>query len=151
LQLIFVIVVSTFTFACTNIFHASQFLQKFLIMMNIIQIISDTKRKRLEEINSDFKKIILPRVLSKLSQISITVDELRFLYFGNEAISKKTMANYAEFFGDEAFYQGIIETADIQIKSGHSSTYLYKLSYENESSVVKKIKGITFPGRYCLK
>jgi hypothetical protein len=84
--------------------------------------------------------------LSKLPEIPITVEELRFLYFGNKAVSKETLKNYADFIGDEGFHQGIMEVVDIQIKSGHSSTYLYNFSYENEDSLMKKVMGIKISG-----
>lgn len=87
--------------------------------------------------------------MSKLSQIPITAEELRFLYFGNKAVSEETLLNYANFFGDQSFYQGIVEVADIQSKSScHNATYLYKFSYENKSSVMRQIIGITLPGNY---
>ncbi|XP_012215168.1 juvenile hormone esterase-like isoform X1 [Linepithema humile] len=111
-------------------------------------IYNNQKRKTsLKEIDSDFRRAIYPSVLSKLSQIPITVEELRFLYFGNKTVSEETLLNYSNFLSDEAFYQGIIEVADIQSKSSNrSATYLYKFSYENESSVMRKIMGVTLPG-----
>ncbi|XP_067206770.1 uncharacterized protein [Linepithema humile] len=105
-----------------------------------------SKKEALEQVNSDFKRAILPNVLSKLPEIPITVEELRFLYFGDKAVSEETLKNYADFFGDEAFYRGLIEVVDIQIKSGHSSTYLYNFSYENENCPERKVMSITLPG-----
>jgi len=98
------------------------------------------------QVDSDFKRAIAPIVLSKLSEIPITVEELRFLYFGNKAVSEETLKNYADFLGDEAFYRGIIEMIDIQIKSGHSSTYVYNFSYENEDCPTRKLIGVQLPG-----
>ncbi|CAL1673126.1 unnamed protein product [Lasius platythorax] len=101
----------------------------------------------LKEINSDFKKAITPSILSTLPQIPITVEELRFLYFGNEAVSEKTLMNYADFLGDELFYRGIIEIADTQMSSdANEPTYLYKFSYESETSPLRKFLNVTLPG-----
>ncbi|KAL6419953.1 hypothetical protein ACFW04_011043 [Cataglyphis niger] len=100
-----------------------------------------------KEIDSDFKKTILPQVLSTLPQIPITVEELRFLYFGNKAVSEETLINYADFLGDVLFYRGIMEVADTQMSSdAKESTYLYKFSYESETSPWKKFLNITLPG-----
>jgi hypothetical protein len=84
--------------------------------------------------------------LSKLPEIPITVEELRFLYFGDKAVSEDTLNNYAHFVGDELFYRGIMEVADIQIKSGYSSTYLYNFSYENKDCPMRKVFGVQLPG-----
>lgn len=111
-----------------------------------MQIISDVRGEALKEIDSDFKRAIYPTVLSELSQVPITLKELRFLYFGNKAVSEETLLNYTNLFGDILFYRGIAEVADIQTKCDHSATYFYKLSYENESSIIKRIRGITLPG-----
>ncbi|XP_012215172.1 juvenile hormone esterase-like [Linepithema humile] len=103
-------------------------------------------KEALKRVDSDFKSAILPRVLSKLPEIPITVEELRSIYFGDKAVSEETLKNYADFFSDEAFYPGLIEVVDIQIQSGHSSTYLYNLSYENEACPTRKIMNIRLPG-----
>lgn len=105
------------------------------------------KNEALKEINSDLKKAIYPRVLSTLPQISITVEELRFLYFGNKEVSEETLMNYANFLGDMWFYRGIMETADIQIDSNtNEPIYLYQFSYESETSPWKKFLNVTIPG-----
>lgn len=84
--------------------------------------------------------------MSELPEIPITIKELRFLYFGNKAVSEETLKNYADLFGDEKLYRGLMEVVDIQIKSGHSSTYLYKFSYENKDSPMKTFMNVTLPG-----
>lgn len=100
-----------------------------------------------KEVNSDFKKTILPGVLSTLSQIPITVEELRFLYFGNKTLSEETLINYANFLGDIFFYRGIMDVVDVQMSSdANESTYLYQFSYESETSPIKKMLNITLPG-----
>nr|XP_012215167.1 PREDICTED: esterase B1-like [Linepithema humile] len=104
------------------------------------------KKEVLEQVNFDFKKAITPRVLSTLPEIPITVEELRSLYFGDKAVSEETLKNYVDFNGDQEFYRGLMEAVDIQIKSGHSSTYLYNFSYENEDCPMRKMMGITLPG-----
>lgn len=97
--------------------------------------------------NSDFKRAVLPRILSTLPKISITVEELRSLYFGDKAVSEETLINYIEFLGDEFFYRGIMEVVDIQTKlKDNKATYLYKFSYENETCPMRKIFNIQSPG-----
>ncbi|GAB1863194.1 Carboxylesterase 3 [Camponotus japonicus] len=103
--------------------------------------------KTFKEINSDFEKTIIPRILPTLSQIPITIEELRFLYFGNKAVSKETLINYADFMGDIYFYRGIMEVVDAQMSSdANEPTYLYKFSYENEASLFRKFLNVTLPG-----
>jgi hypothetical protein len=82
-----------------------------------------------------------------LPKISVTVEELRSLYFGDKAISEETMANYIDFLSDEFFCRGIMEVVDIQAKLNHNKpTYLYKFSYEAENSPMRKMFNITYPG-----
>lgn len=55
--------------------------------------------------------------------------------------------NYADFLGDELFYRGIIEIADTQMSSdANEPTYLYKFSYESETSPLRKFLNVTLPG-----
>lgn len=113
----------------------------------ILKIIPGMNEKILKEIDSDFRKTIISRVLSTLPQIPITVEELRFLYFGNKAVSEETLINYANFYGDLFFYRGIMEVADAQMNSdANEPTYLYKFSYENETSPLRKFLNIKLPG-----
>ncbi|KAG5317107.1 ESTE Esterase, partial [Acromyrmex heyeri] len=103
-------------------------------------------KEKLRKVDSDFKNAIFPETLSTLP---ITVEELRSLYFGDKAISEETLTNYVDFLGDEMFYRGIMETVDIQTKLNNNdkkATYLYKFSYESDSSFIKKIFEIQFPG-----
>lgn len=84
-----------------------------------------------------------------LSTLPITVEELRSLYFGDKAISEETLTNYIDFLSDEIFYCGIMEAVDIQTKLNNNdkkTTYLYKFSYESDSSPIRKIHDIQFPG-----
>ncbi|XP_071574670.1 juvenile hormone esterase-like [Temnothorax nylanderi] len=116
----------------------------FLISSTLVGQIS---KEALKQVNSDFKKTMMPGVLSALPKIPITVEELRFLYFGNKAISEETLINYADFLGDALFYRGTMEVIDIQMSSGgYTPTYLYKLSYESKTSPAKKIMNVTLPG-----
>lgn len=94
---------------------------------------------------------MMPRVLSALPKIPITIDELRFLYFGNKAISEETLMNYADFLGDAVFYRGTMEMVDIQMRSNnHTPTYLYKLSYDSKTHFAKKIIDVTLPGNVAI-
>ncbi|XP_029166734.1 esterase E4-like isoform X2 [Nylanderia fulva] len=102
-------------------------------------------QETLKEVDFDFKKIIHPRILSQLPQISIS--ELRSLYFGNKAVSEETIMNYSDFIGDQHFYGGIIEAINIQMSSGvNEPIYLYNFSYESETSPMKNILDIQLPG-----
>ncbi|XP_018054574.1 PREDICTED: esterase E4-like isoform X1 [Atta colombica] len=104
-------------------------------------------KKALKEIDSDFTKTIIPRALSTMSKIPITVEELRFLYFGNKAVSEETLMNYADFLSDVMFNRGIMEAVDIQMSSdSYTPTYLYKFSYESKTYVGKEILKVTLPG-----
>ncbi|XP_018312621.1 esterase E4 [Mycetomoellerius zeteki] len=104
-------------------------------------------KKALKEVNSDLTKTIMPRALSGMSKIPITVEELRFLYFGNKAVSEETLMNYADFLSDVLFNRGIMEAVDIQMSSdSYTSTYLYKLSYESKTYLGKEIMNVTLPG-----
>ncbi|XP_025993146.1 esterase E4 isoform X2 [Solenopsis invicta] len=103
--------------------------------------------EELRKIDSDFKSSIPPNYLSILPKISITVEDLKSLYFGDKAISEETLANYVNYINDGCMCRGIMEVVDIQTKLNHNkTTYLYKFSYESENSVMKKILNIEFPG-----
>jgi len=115
----------------------------------VLKIVSEISEEALKQVDSDFKKAIMPRILSVLPEIPITVEELRFLYFGNKVISEKTLTNYADFLSDALFNRGIMEVADIQMSSGsYTPTYLYKFSYESE--LAKQIMGVTLPGNISI-
>lgn len=103
-------------------------------------------KETLKEIDSDFKKIIHPRILCQLPQIPITISELRALYFGDKAVSEETIMTYADFIGDQNFYKGIMEAIDNQMSSGTDEPiYLYKFSYESKTSPMKNIFDIQLP------
>jgi len=86
-----------------------------------------------------------------LPKVPITVEELRFLYFGDKAISEETLMNYANFLGDMFFYRGTMEVADIQMNSGiYTPTYLYKFSYESKTYLLRKIMEVTLPGNVAI-
>lgn len=107
----------------------------------------NTSKETLKEIDSDFKKVIHPKILRQLPEIPITISELRALYFGDKAVSKETIMNYSDFVGDQCFYKGIIEAIDIQMSSGaNEPIYLYKFSYESKTSPMKNILDIQLPG-----
>ncbi|XP_029158362.1 esterase E4-like [Nylanderia fulva] len=95
----------------------------------------------LKEINSDFEKAIYPRILRQLPQLGITVPELRSLYFGNGTVSKETIMDLSDFIGDQYIYRGIMQAIDTQMNSNvvNQSTYLYRFSYESETSLLKNL------------
>ncbi|XP_039310190.1 para-nitrobenzyl esterase [Solenopsis invicta] len=104
-------------------------------------------KEEIHKIDSDFKIAIHPNILSILPKISVTVEELRSLYFEDKAISEETMENYVNFLSDEFFCRGTMEVVDIQTKLNHNkATYLYKFSYNNEDSPMKKIFNVKFKG-----
>ncbi|KMQ97381.1 esterase e4 [Lasius niger] len=118
-----------------------------LVTLNYRLGVLDVSKESLKEIDSDFKKIIHPRMLRQLSQIPITISELRSLYFENKAVSEETLMNYSDFVGDQHFYSGIIEAIDTQMSSGvNEPIYLYKFSYESETSPMKNILDMQLPG-----
>lgn len=117
----------------------------------LFKIVSDVDQETLKEIDSDFKKIIHPRILCRLPEMSITISELRSLYFGNKAVSEETIMNYSDFVGDQHFCKGIIEAIDIQMSSGvNEPLYMYNFSYESETSPMKIIFDIQLPGIVSL-
>lgn len=84
--------------------------------------------------------------MAELKKRSITADDIRYLYFGNKPVSKETLNHYADYITDVIFYRAIHETANIQMQMGHSSTYMYKFSYDNRASLIKQMLNITDPG-----
>ncbi|XP_077279250.1 juvenile hormone esterase-like isoform X2 [Temnothorax americanus] len=112
-------------------------------------IFGHRSKEDLETINSDFKKTILPRCLATLSKISVTIEELKSLYFGDKAVSEETVMNYVDFISDEFFCRGIMEVVDIQTKlnnNDNKTTYLYQFSYESENNPFRKIFKVQTPG-----
>jgi len=86
-----------------------------------------------------------------LPKVPITVEELRFLYFGDKAILEETLMNYANFLADMFFYRGTMEVADIQMSSGiYTPTYLYKFLYESKTYLLGKIMEATLPGNVAI-
>lgn len=60
--------------------------------------------------------------------------------------------NYADFLSDEFFLRGIMQVADIQMSNDDSGkTYLYKFSYESETSLTRKVFNIELPGTVVNK
>jgi carboxylesterase type B len=107
----------------------------------------DMSKEDVAKVNADFKKAILSQVLSKLSEIGITVEELRSLYFGKKEVSEETLTNYADFLGDEFFVRGIMDVVEQQKSTGcYKSTYLYHFDYDSPTSLMKKIINIGLPG-----
>ncbi|XP_039305304.1 juvenile hormone esterase isoform X1 [Solenopsis invicta] len=117
----------------------------FIVSSNICGYFT---KEELKKFDSDFKNSsIHSSILSMLPKISVTVENLRTLYFGDKAISEETMANYVDFLNDELMYRSVMEVIDIQTKLNHNkATYLYKFSYESENSVMKKLLDIKYPG-----
>ncbi|KAL0113970.1 hypothetical protein PUN28_011347 [Cardiocondyla obscurior] len=116
----------------------------FLIRSNFF---GDRTKEELEQVNADFKKTILSSVLSTLPEIGITVEELKTLYFGNKKVSEETLTNYADFFGDEFFVRGIIDTVQKQKSAGfHKSTYFYQFNYESKTSPMRAVLEVGLPG-----
>ncbi|XP_020282812.1 esterase E4-like [Pseudomyrmex gracilis] len=97
----------------------------------------DRSKQNIEKLNSNFKRAVHPRLLSELPQIPITVEELRFLYFGNKAVSEETLLNYSAFLTDSVMIRNIVQTADIQTKSGSRQTYLYEFAYRSENNPMR--------------
>ncbi|XP_011870476.1 PREDICTED: esterase E4 [Vollenhovia emeryi] len=107
----------------------------------------EISKEDLEQVNADFKKAILPPVLSKLPEMGITVKELKSLYFGTKDVSEETLINYGHFLGDEFFVRGIMDIVQHQRSAGcYKSTYLYQYDYENETSPGRKVLNIGLPG-----
>ncbi|KYN31796.1 Esterase E4 [Trachymyrmex septentrionalis] len=116
----------------------------FLIRSNFFGDMSD---EDIQTVNDDFKKGILPNVLSELPEIGITVEELRHHYFGNKEITEKTLMNYSDYKGDEFFVRGIRDVVKSQQCSGYfKSTYLYHFDYESETSPFRTVLDIGLPG-----
>ncbi|EZA55883.1 hypothetical protein DMN91_010858 [Ooceraea biroi] len=117
----------------------------FLVSSNTFGNLS---KNTIQQIDSDFKRAILSKVLPTLPLIPITVQELRSLYFGDKAVSEETLDIYADFLGDQYFCRGIMKIADIQVNRGNSckATYLYKFSYDSDESFMKKVMNIQIPG-----
>jgi len=114
----------------------------FFADSTFVERVSDEYFKQLD---SDFKKAGVPKVWSKLSEMSITPEDIRFLYFGNKSVSRETLTNYADFLGDELVYRGIMETADILAKL-NDETYLYNFSYSKNTSFIRTLYDIKLPG-----
>ncbi|XP_071650123.1 juvenile hormone esterase-like isoform X1 [Temnothorax longispinosus] len=118
----------------------------FIISSNFYGHIS---KEDFKTIDSDFKSTLSPGCLSKISKMSITVEELRSLYFGDKALSEETLMNYVDFLSDVFFCRSIMEVVDIQTKlnnNNNKATYLYQFSYESETSPMRKIFDIRIPG-----
>ncbi|GAB1863190.1 Carboxylic ester hydrolase [Camponotus japonicus] len=104
-------------------------------------------KEALSQVDSDFKLAIYPRVLTTLPKIPITLCQLRSLYFGDKNISEETLTNYINLIGDISFFRGIMQAADIQMNNDNSGkTYLYQFSYDSETSLMRKILNVDFPG-----
>lgn len=81
-----------------------------------------------------------------LSKIGVTPEDLRRLYFGNKPVSEENLMEYSTFLGDELFVRNIMEIVDIQAKLNNNTTYLYRFSYESETSVARKLLNMRLSG-----
>jgi len=110
-------------------------------------MVSGISEKALSQTDSDFKLAIYPSVLPKLPKIPITLCQLRSLYFGDKNISDETMTNYVNLRSDMFILRGTMQVVDIQMNNDNSGkTYLYQFSYESESSLMRQILNMDFPG-----
>lgn len=121
----------------------------FVTMINVnhvLEIISDLKDNVIQLANSNFENVVPPSIIDDLKRKLLTVDDLRYFYFGNKPLSKETISNYSDYITDVIFCRPIHEVANIQMQLGHKSTYLYKFSYDNKASFLKIMFDITIPG-----
>ncbi|XP_018304144.1 esterase E4-like [Mycetomoellerius zeteki] len=106
----------------------------------------DISKKHLGKVNTDFKKAILSNTLSRLSEMGITVEELKALYFKGKAISEETWTNFSDFLGDQFFVRDIMEVCEMQKSSGgYNSTYLYHFDYDSKT-ILKTMLNIEVKG-----
>lgn len=100
--------------------------------------------------NSKFSAIVNPKLLPALKEQSITLEDLRFIYFGDKPASNETRMNYANLINDLYFVHSAYEAADIQMRMGHRSTYMYKFSYDSGNSFIKIATNIDLPGTLII-
>ncbi|XP_032679111.1 esterase E4-like isoform X2 [Odontomachus brunneus] len=102
--------------------------------------------RAIQIVNSNFENTVPIRVMADLRKKSMTADDVRYLYFGDKPLSKETLSHYADYITDLLFHRPIQELANIQMQMGHRPTYMYKFSYDNRASFLKKAMNITLPG-----
>ncbi|XP_066582626.1 juvenile hormone esterase-like [Prorops nasuta] len=112
-----------------------------------IFLLTSVKENDFEYFNNNLKDVLHPWILEKLKQQGVSIDEFRRIYFGDNPLKKENATELLKVYFDDAYFvQGIHEAADIQLETSKNPTYLYKFSYDNGNSLLKKAFGVNFPG-----
>lgn len=74
-----------------------------------------------------------------LKKYGLTLDDLHQLYFNGENITKSNERKLLELWGDINFVEPIHRLEKIQYHNSAAPTYLYKVTYDKNVTVSKKM------------
>ncbi|XP_046751128.1 juvenile hormone esterase-like isoform X2 [Diprion similis] len=100
-----------------------------------------------EVLNKNFEVAVTEDlIVENPSKISEVASEIRKFYFKDKEISRETMEDYVQCYGDLYFVNGILKTVEHQQKKSKTPTYLYKFAYENPRSMGKLVMKVPLKG-----
>ncbi|OXU20333.1 hypothetical protein TSAR_009551 [Trichomalopsis sarcophagae] len=111
-----------------------------------IRVFSVFQATGLKELNSDFDKYIGPAISDQIRPYGATLADLKQLYFNGEDIGEHNLRKIMEFWGDLGFVEPIHRLVRIQFHNSAAPTYLYKLSFEKNITLTKKLLGFNIDG-----
>ncbi|XP_076244171.1 juvenile hormone esterase [Calliopsis andreniformis] len=102
--------------------------------------------KVFEKFNTDLDLLIHQELQDKLKKEGISGHDVKRIYFGDRPINYNMKQEYVDYLSDMMFIQGIFDVVQIQTELNSSNTYLYKFSFEDDTSLMKLKLGLDFPG-----
>ncbi|XP_014236579.1 esterase E4-like [Trichogramma pretiosum] len=98
----------------------------------------------MKEIEENFAEYLPSTVADDFKyKYGLGAKDLQRLYFKREAPDEKKVL---EFWSDLAFVEGIHSLENIQYHQGAAPTYLYRFSYDENVTLVKKLQKIPYKG-----
>lgn len=93
----------------------------------------------LKDIDQNFEHYIFPQKIAEILQpYNLTLKDLRQLYFKSDEISEKTLPKLIELLGDLGFVERTHKLVKIQFHNSAAPTYLYKMSFERNTTPSKQ-------------
>ncbi|CAB0037397.1 unnamed protein product [Trichogramma brassicae] len=109
-----------------------------LFMLDVLRLIG------MKEIEENFAEYLPSTIADDFKyKYGLGAKDLQRLYFKREAPDEKKVL---EFWSDLAFVEGIHSLENIQYHQGAAPTYLYRFSYDENVTLVKKLQKIPYKG-----
>ncbi|XP_046491824.1 juvenile hormone esterase-like isoform X1 [Neodiprion pinetum] len=101
----------------------------------------------LETVDKNFEVVVTENLIAENpSKISEVASEIRNFYFKDKSVTRETLDEYVQCYGDLYFVNGVLKTVEYQQKKPKTPTYLYKFTRENPQSMGKLIFKVPLKG-----